>query len=133
MLFVFSSISREHLNRPLDVCQARILPIRLKLQDKQISLFHRTTGGMFQSYVPVLCSLWWLLTKNCLSICYSLMGPMNARTLGYQIKQVISGYPLGGNHKNKSTRHMHKLPSGKSPFWSEAEKNCKYINHWPSS
>ena len=39
----------EQVRRPLDVSQTGSLPLRLKLQNKQIGLFHRKTEGVFQS------------------------------------------------------------------------------------
>lgn len=47
------SIPREY-RRPLDVHHTRSLSLGLKLQDKQIGLFHRKTWHVFQTAVSVL-------------------------------------------------------------------------------
>lgn len=93
-----ANISWEHLRRPRRVPNLKpALPLRPKLQDKQIGLFQRKNRGVFQSEV---CTVpWgWYPAKNSLSDCYSPVGPRNTSSPGLQ-SQEIKGNPLGSSHK----------------------------------
>lgn len=68
------------------------LPLKAKLQDRQIGLFLRKIGAMLQS-------VW--ACPGVVVCCSDLQ------------RQVVSGHALGCNHKPQGSRCVQKLPSGR--------------------
>lgn len=71
--------------------RTRRLPFTAKLPDQQTGLFHRKTGGVFQS---PLCTM----LGGCLSYCCCCTGPRNTDSPGLQ-SQAIKHCPLGSSGK----------------------------------
>ena len=95
-------VSWEPLRRPLDVCQTWSLSLRLKLQNKQIGLFHKKTGGVFQSAVGFV-SGGDSLPRTVFSI---VTVPWDPGIPGHK-SQAFKGHPMGSSCKNWGTRYKY--------------------------
>lgn len=110
---VYNPLSRRtesSATQPLEVWQTRSLPLSPKLQDKQISLFHRKMKGGF---VYSLWVLWGGIAGLELSLPWLQSHGTQQHKPCRPTELSDKGHPLGSSHKNGVTSHVYKLLSGR--------------------